>query len=138
MKPSSITHRRNGSARCIMKSRMVWALATPTSKSTPGRSNGCARLSLWLQIPRQAGLRSGTRCFKMASPKQPSELNVSLQLEPRMKQAYFLLGRAYSKVGRLDEAKAALKKLDELNRAEIPGQEKVPPATPIQNRARPK
>jgi tetratricopeptide (TPR) repeat protein len=52
------------------------------------------------------------------------ELNVSLQLEPRMKQAYFLLGRAYSKVGRLDEAKAALKKLDELNRAEIPGQEK--------------
>ena len=66
------------------------------------------------------------------------ELNVSLQLEPRMKQAYFLLGRAYSKVGRLDEAKAALKKLDELNRAEIPGQEKVPPATPIQNRARPK
>jgi Flp pilus assembly protein TadD len=66
------------------------------------------------------------------------ELNVSLQLEPRMKQAYFLLGRAYSKVGRLDEAKAALKKLDELNRAEIPGPEKVPPATPIQNRARPK
>src|SRR6266480_3571671 len=66
------------------------------------------------------------------------ELNVSLQLEPRMKQAYFLLGRAYSKVGRLDEAKAALKKLDELNRAEMPGQEKVPPATPIQNRARPK
>jgi tetratricopeptide (TPR) repeat protein len=52
------------------------------------------------------------------------ELNVSLQLEPRMKQAYFLLGRAYSKLGRLDEAKAALKKLDELNRAEIPGQEK--------------
>jgi predicted Zn-dependent protease len=52
------------------------------------------------------------------------ELHVSLQLEPRMKQAYFLLGRAYSKIGRLDEAKAALKKLDELNRAEIPGQEK--------------
>ena len=52
------------------------------------------------------------------------ELNVSLQLEPRMKQAYFLLGRAYSKLGRLDEAKAALKKLDELNRAEMPGQEK--------------
>lgn len=42
----------------------------------------------------------------------------------RIKQAYFLLGRAYSRVGRLDEAKAALKKLDELNRAEIPGQEK--------------
>ncbi len=41
-----------------------------------------------------------------------------------MKQAYFLLGRAYSKLGRQDEAKAALKKLDELNRAEIPGQDK--------------
>jgi tetratricopeptide (TPR) repeat protein len=52
------------------------------------------------------------------------ELRVSLQFEPRMKQAYFLLGRAYSKLGRMDEAKAALKKLDELNRAEIPGQEK--------------
>jgi len=51
------------------------------------------------------------------------ELNASLQLEPRMKQAYFLLGRAYSKLGRQDEAKAALKKLDELNRAEIPGQD---------------
>ncbi len=52
------------------------------------------------------------------------ELNASLQLEPRMKQAYFLLGRAYSKLGRQDEAKAAFKKLDELNRAEIPGQDK--------------
>jgi tetratricopeptide (TPR) repeat protein len=52
------------------------------------------------------------------------ELNVSLRLEPRMKQAYFLLGRAYSKLGRLDQAKAAVKKLDELNRSEIPGQDK--------------
>ncbi|HXM92858.1 MAG TPA: tetratricopeptide repeat protein [Candidatus Dormibacteraeota bacterium] len=51
------------------------------------------------------------------------ELNFSLKLEPRMKQAYFLLGRAYSRLGRMNEAKAALKKLDELNRAEIPGQE---------------
>jgi tetratricopeptide (TPR) repeat protein len=65
------------------------------------------------------------------------ELNASLQLEPRMKQAYFLLGRAYSKLGRLDEAKAALKKLDELNRAEIPRQEKVPPGAPIENRLHP-
>ena len=55
------------------------------------------------------------------------ELNVSLQLEPRMKQAYFLLGRAYSKLGRQKEAKAALKKLDELNRSEMPGQEKGSP-----------
>jgi tetratricopeptide (TPR) repeat protein len=52
------------------------------------------------------------------------ELKISLQLEPRMKQAYFLLGRAYSKLGRQDEAKAALQKLDELNRSEMPGQDK--------------
>jgi len=52
------------------------------------------------------------------------ELNVSLKIEPRMKQAYFLLGRAYSKLGRMDDAKVALKKLDELNRSEIPGHEK--------------
>jgi predicted Zn-dependent protease len=58
--------------------------------------------------------------FEAAIP----ELNASLQLEPRMKQAYFLLGRAYSKLGRMDEAKAALKRLDELNRAEIQGQKK--------------
>ena len=58
--------------------------------------------------------------FEAAIP----ELNVSLQLEPRMKQAYFLLGRAYSKLGRVDEAKAALRKLDALNRSEIPGGDK--------------
>ena len=52
------------------------------------------------------------------------ELNNALRLEPRMKQAYFLLGRAYSKLGRQEEAKAAIKKLDEINRAELPGQEK--------------
>jgi tetratricopeptide (TPR) repeat protein len=52
------------------------------------------------------------------------ELNESLRLEPRMKQAYFLLGRAYAKLGRLDQAKAAVKKLDELNRSEIPGQDR--------------
>jgi tetratricopeptide (TPR) repeat protein len=52
------------------------------------------------------------------------ELKISLQLEPRMKQAYFLLGRAYSKLGRQDEAKAALQKLDELNRSEMPDPDK--------------
>lgn len=52
------------------------------------------------------------------------ELTKALRLEPRMKQAYFLLGRAYSKLGRQEEAKAAIKKLDEINRAEVPGQEK--------------
>jgi tetratricopeptide (TPR) repeat protein len=57
------------------------------------------------------------------------ELNESLRLEPRMKQAYFLLGRAYSKLGRLDQAKAAVKKLDELNRSEMPGLDKSPPGT---------
>ncbi len=52
------------------------------------------------------------------------ELKSSLQLEPQLKQAYFLLGRIYSKLGRRDEANAALKKLDELNRSEVPGQDK--------------
>jgi protein O-GlcNAc transferase len=46
------------------------------------------------------------------------ELKAALQREPRMKEAYVLLGRAYSKLGRPEEAKAALQKLDELNRAE--------------------
>lgn len=52
------------------------------------------------------------------------ELKEALQREPRMKQAYFLLGRAYAKLGRQEEARAALKKLDELNRSEIPEREK--------------
>lgn len=52
------------------------------------------------------------------------ELNAALRLEPRMKQGYFLLGRAYSKLGRQEEAKGAIKKLDELNRADVPGREK--------------
>lgn len=54
------------------------------------------------------------------------ELKEALRLEPRMKQAYFLLGRAYSKLGRQEEARAAIKKLDELNRSEVPEQEKSP------------
>jgi Flp pilus assembly protein TadD len=32
-----------------------------------------------------------------------------------MKQAYFLLGRAYAKLGRKQEADAAFQKLDQLN-----------------------
>ena len=60
--------------------------------------------------------------FEAAVP----ELNEALGLEPRMKQAYFLLGRAYSKLGRQEEARAAIRKLDELNRSEVPGKEKKP------------
>lgn len=60
------------------------------------------------------------RQFEAAIP----ELTFAVRAEPHMKQAYFLLGRAYSKLGRREEAKAAIKKLDELNRAEIPGQPK--------------
>ena len=52
------------------------------------------------------------------------ELKAALRQEPRMKQAYFLLGRAYSKIGRHEEARAAIKKLDELNRSEVPEQGK--------------
>ena len=56
------------------------------------------------------------------------DLKEALRLEPRMKQAYFLLGRAYSKLGRQEEARAAIKKLDELSRSEVPEQEKSPGA----------
>ncbi len=54
--------------------------------------------------------------FEAAIP----ELKIALKMEPRMKQAYFLLGRAYSKLGRTEEARAAIRKLDELNRSEVP------------------
>jgi len=37
----------------------------------------------------------------------------------------FLLGRAYSKLGRPEEAKAAFQKLSELNRAEVQGGTKI-------------
>ena len=37
-----------------------------------------------------------------------------------MKQAYFLLGRAYTKLGRKDEAAAAFKKLDALSSSPVP------------------
>lgn len=49
------------------------------------------------------------------------ELNASRQINPGMKQAYVQLGRVYSKLGRQQEAKVALQKLDELNRAEERG-----------------
>lgn len=55
------------------------------------------------------------------------ELKAALQMEPKMKQAYFLLGRAYSKLGRQEEARAALRKLDELNRAEVPSSQHSTP-----------
>jgi len=61
--------------------------------------------------------------FEAAIP----ELRAALQFEPRMKQAYFLLGRAYTKLGHQDEANAAFKKLDELSRSEVPGQDKGSP-----------
>lgn len=48
------------------------------------------------------------------------ELKATLRLQPRMKQAYFLLGRAYTKLGRRDEAASAFKKLDELNSTRVP------------------
>jgi len=63
--------------------------------------------------------------YELAVP----ELKASLKLEQQFKQAYFLLGRAYSKLGQQDESKAAFKKLDELNRAEIPSQQKTAPAS---------
>lgn len=55
------------------------------------------------------------------------ELNRALQLEPRMRQAYFLLGRAYTRLGHKDEATAAFRKLDELDRSAVPGQTRGQP-----------
>jgi tetratricopeptide (TPR) repeat protein len=52
------------------------------------------------------------------------ELNHALHLEPRMKQAYFLLGRAYSRLGRQEQAEAAIRKLEELNRSDASSQTK--------------
>jgi tetratricopeptide (TPR) repeat protein len=57
------------------------------------------------------------------------ELKASLHIEPGMKQAYLLLGRAYSKLGRPEEAKAAFQKFDELNRAESQDAEAKPDGT---------
>ena len=48
------------------------------------------------------------------------ELKTSLHLEPRMRQAYFLLGRTYTKLGHKEEADAAFRKLDELDRSAMP------------------
>ncbi len=58
------------------------------------------------------------------------ELKASQRMDPGMKQAYFLLGRAYSKLGRPEEAKAAFQKLSELNRAEAQGGAKSDDAPP--------
>jgi len=63
--------------------------------------------------------------FETAIP----ELQTSLRFEPRMKQAYFLLGRAYTKLGRKDEAAAAFKKLDELSGPTGPHQNTDSPNT---------
>jgi tetratricopeptide (TPR) repeat protein len=43
------------------------------------------------------------------------ELSTALHFEPQMKQGYFLLGRAYSKLGRNEDAAITFKHLDELN-----------------------
>lgn len=45
-------------------------------------------------------------------------LQATVGLEPNFKQAYFLLGRAYQKLGRQNEAQAAFKKLAEVNAQE--------------------
>jgi Flp pilus assembly protein TadD len=47
-----------------------------------------------------------------------TELEAAKRLEPRMRQAYFLLGRAYRALGRSAEGDAAFAKLQELVRQE--------------------
>jgi tetratricopeptide (TPR) repeat protein len=53
-----------------------------------------------------------------------AELKATLQIDPGMRQAYLLLVRAYSNLGRPAEAKAALQKVGELDRAELGGKHK--------------
>ena len=65
------------------------------------------------------------------------ELNAALRQEPRLKQAYFLLGRAYSKLGRPQESRAALEKLDEMNRAEMPADARAPRPNDLPKTGRP-
>lgn len=50
-----------------------------------------------------------------------SELKSAIEIDPRMMQAYTLLGRAYSKLGRPEEAKAVLMRFNEVNRAVMHG-----------------
>ena len=52
------------------------------------------------------------------------ELKASVQIDPGMREAYLLLVRAYSKLGRSAEAKAALQKVDELDRGALGGKQK--------------
>jgi Putative Zn-dependent protease, contains TPR repeats len=59
------------------------------------------------------------------------ELKAAVRVDPRMKQAYVLLGRSYSKLGRPEEAKAAFRKFDELDRAESQGAERRLDSAPL-------
>jgi tetratricopeptide (TPR) repeat protein len=53
--------------------------------------------------------------FEAAIP----ELNASLEIDPGTNQAYSLLARAYSKLGRSEEAQAVLQKLKRLNQRQM-------------------
>ena len=52
------------------------------------------------------------------TPAAVTELEAAKRLEPRMRQAYFLLGRAYRALGRSSEAEAAFARVQELVRQE--------------------
>jgi tetratricopeptide (TPR) repeat protein len=54
-----------------------------------------------------------------------TELKASISLAPDLRQAYTLLARAYRILGRTEEASAALRKSQELNREEIEAREKT-------------
>src|SRR6266568_2834095 len=66
--------------------------------------------------------------FEAAIP----ELKASLEIDPKLTEAYLLLGRAYLKLGRREEAKAVFRRFNELNRAEMHGEQKSDGA-PSQN-----
>ncbi len=47
-----------------------------------------------------------------------TELRAAVALEPKMRQAYYLLGQSYQRLGRSQEAQEAFKKVEELSRQE--------------------
>jgi Tfp pilus assembly protein PilF len=62
------------------------------------------------------------------------ELKAAIRLAPKMKQAYFALGRAYQKLGQKMAAKTAFERVSALTREELArdqGSPSVPPRTPL-------
>jgi Flp pilus assembly protein TadD len=59
-----------------------------------------------------------------------AEFQAAATLEPKMRQAYYQLGRAYRSMGRNAEADGAMAKFQELLRDEMASEERLPPSDP--------